>query len=88
MPEADTGLGFTMKMSDEGTSVGEKVVSKVDEFKNKQKLLKEAYKDKDLRNDADESYKWACGGTGAKNMEFRMQVLPEIVSKTNQKISV
>ena len=48
MPEADTGLGFTMKMSDEGTSVGEKVVSKVDEFKNKQKLLKEAYKDKEV----------------------------------------
>ena len=48
MPEADTGLGFTMKMSDEGTSVGEKVISKVDEFKNKQKLLKEAYKDKEV----------------------------------------
>jgi len=48
MPEADTGLGFTMKMSDEGTSVGEKVISKVDEFKNKQKLLKKAYKDKEV----------------------------------------
>jgi hypothetical protein len=48
MPEADTGLGFTMRMSDEGTSVGEKVISKVDEFKNKQKLLKEAYKDKEV----------------------------------------
>ena len=49
-------------------------------------LHEEAYKDKDLRNDADESYKWACGGTGAKNMEFRMQVLPEIVSKVKEKI--
>ena len=47
----------------------------------------EAYTDKDLRNDADESYKWACGGTGTKNMEFRMQVLPEIVSKVKEKIS-
>ena len=46
----------------------------------------EAYTDKDLRNDADESYKWACGGTGTKNMEFRMQVLPEIVSKVKEKI--
>ena len=46
----------------------------------------EAYTDKDLRNDADESYKWACGGTGGKNMEFRMQVLPEIVSKVKEKI--
>ena len=49
-------------------------------------LHEEAYTDKDLRNDADESYKWACGGTGAKNMEFRMQVLPEIVSKVKEKI--
>ena len=51
-------------------------------------LHEEAYKDKDLRNDADESYKWACGGTGAKNMEFRMQVLPEIVEKTKSKVVV
>ena len=49
-------------------------------------LHEEAYKDKDLRNDADESYKWACGGTGAKNMEFRMQVLPEIVEKSKTKV--
>jgi hypothetical protein len=49
-------------------------------------LHEEAYTDKDLRNDADESYKWACGGTGTKNMEFRMQVLPEIVSKVKEKI--
>ena len=49
-------------------------------------LHEEAYADKDLRNDADESYKWACGGTGTKNMEFRMQVLPEIVSKVKEKI--
>jgi len=34
--------------TDERTSVGEKVISKVDEFKNKQKLLKEAYKDKEV----------------------------------------
>ena len=50
-------------------------------------LHEEAYTDKDLRNDADESYKWACGGTGTKNMEFRMQVLPEIVEKVVSKIS-
>lgn len=50
------------------------------------RLHEEAYTDKDLRNDADESYKWACGGTGTKNMEFRMQVLPEIVSKVKEKI--
>ena len=49
-------------------------------------LHEEAYTDKDLRNDADESYKWACGGTGTKNMEFRMQVLPEIVEKVVSKI--
>ena len=50
-------------------------------------LHEEAYTDKDLRNDSDESYKWACGGTGTKNMEFRMQVLPEIVEKVVSKIS-
>lgn len=50
-------------------------------------LHEEAYTDKDLRNDADESYKWACGGTGTKNMEFRMQVLPEIVEKVVSKIN-
>ena len=49
-------------------------------------LHEEAYTDKDLRNDADESYKWACGGTGTKNMEFRMQVLPEIVEKVVSKV--
>lgn len=49
-------------------------------------LHEEAYTDKDLRNDADESYRWACGGTGAKHMEFRMQVLPEIVSKVKEMI--
>ena len=51
-------------------------------------LHEEAYTNKDLRNDADESYKWACGGTGTKNMEFRMQVLPEIVEKVVSKIKV
>ena len=50
-------------------------------------LHEEAYTDKDLRNDADESYKWACGGTGTKNMEFRMQVLPEIVEKAKAKVA-
>ena len=51
-------------------------------------LHEEAYLDKDLRNDADESFKWACGGTGTKNMEFRMQVLPEIVENAKAKVSV
>ena len=50
-------------------------------------LHEEVYTDKDRRNDADESYKWACGGTGTKNMEFRMQVLPEIVEKTKVKVA-
>ena len=51
-------------------------------------LHEEAYLDKDLRNDSDESFKWACGGTGTKNMEFRMQVLPEIVENAKAKVSV
>ena len=50
-------------------------------------LHEEAYTDKDFRNDSDESYKWACGGTGTKNMEFRMQVLPEIVEKAKAKVA-
>lgn len=49
-------------------------------------LHEEAYTDKDLRNDADDTYKWACGGSGAKHMQFRMQVLPEIVEKAKTKI--
>ena len=49
-------------------------------------LHEEVYTDKDRRNDANESYKWACGGPGEKNMEFRMEVLPEIVSKAKEKI--
>ena len=51
-------------------------------------LHEEAYKNKDLRNDADESYKWACNGIGVKNMEFRMKVLPEIVTNVKEKIPV
>ena len=51
-------------------------------------LHEEAYKNKDLRNDADESYKWACNGIGVKNMEFRMKVLPEIVAKVKETIPV
>ena len=47
-----------------------------------------AYRDKNLRNDADDSYKWACGGTGAKNMEFRMSVLPEIVNTVTHSLLV
>ena len=50
-------------------------------------LHEEAYTDKDRRNDANESYKWACGGPGEKNMEFRMEVLPEIVEKTKAKVA-
>ena len=51
-------------------------------------LHESAYKDKNLRNDADDSYKWACGGTGAKNMEFRMSVLPEIVNTVTHSLLV
>ena len=46
-----------------------------------------ACKDKDLVNDANDSYRWACGGTGTKNMEFRMEVLPKIVKKVTSKVS-
>ena len=46
-----------------------------------------ACKDKDLVNDANDSYRWACGGTGTKNMEFRMEVLPKIVAKVTSKVS-
>ena len=49
-------------------------------------LHEEVYADKDRRNDADDTYKWACGGSGAKHMQFRMEVLPEIVSKVKEKI--
>lgn len=51
-------------------------------------LHENAFKDKDRRNDADETFKWACGGTGAKNMEFRMEILPEIVTKVKSSVSV
>lgn len=50
-------------------------------------LHEESYKDKTLVNDADDTYKWACGGMGLKNMEFRMQVLPQIVEKSLEKIA-
>ena len=36
--------------------------------------------DKDLVNNEGDNYKWACGGLGGKNVEFRMIVLPQIVS--------
>lgn len=49
-------------------------------------LHEEAFKDKTLMNDSDDTYKWACGGTGLKNMEFRMQVLPDIIEKTLTKV--
>jgi hypothetical protein len=46
----------------------------------------ESFKDKTLVNDEDNTYKWACGGTGLKNMEFRMKVLPDIIEKTLTKV--
>ena len=36
--------------------------------------------DKNLVNNEGDNYKWACGGLGGKNVEFRMIVLPQIVS--------
>ena len=51
-------------------------------------LHEKAFKDKDRRNDADETFKWACGGTGAKNMEFRMEILPEIVTEVNSSVAI
>lgn len=50
-------------------------------------LHEESFKDKTLMNDSDDTYKWACGGTGLKNMEFRMQVLPDIIEKTLTKVA-
>ncbi len=51
-------------------------------------LHEKAFKDKDRRNDADETFKWACGGTGAKNMEFRMEILPEIVTEVKSSVAI
>ena len=43
-------------------------------------LHNKARLDKDLVNNEGDNYKWACGGLGGKNVEFRMIVLPQIVS--------
>ena len=99
MPEADTGLGFTMKMSDEGATTGgnitKKVVSKVDELKNKQKLLKEAYKDKEvlklnkiLPNFAkltdDEKYEAAISFVNVLDSPTKKFALYDILKKTEK----
>tara|TARA_B100000287_G_C20581176_1_gene760379 strand:- start:67 stop:1176 length:1110 start_codon:yes stop_codon:yes gene_type:complete len=36
--------------------------------------------DKDIVNNEGDNYKWACGGLGGKNVEFRMIILPQIVN--------
>ena len=43
-------------------------------------LHNQARLDKDLVNNEGDNYKWACGGLGSKNVEFRMKVLPQMVS--------
>ena len=50
-------------------------------------LHEKSYKNKNLRNDEDDSFAFCCGGTGLKHMEFRMKVLPNIVEKVKSKIS-
>tara|TARA_R100000008_G_C3573945_1_gene163984 strand:- start:49 stop:1710 length:1662 start_codon:yes stop_codon:yes gene_type:complete len=99
MPEADTGLGFTMKMSDKGATTGgnitKKVVSKVEELKNKQKLLKEAYKDKEvlklnkiLPNFAkltdDEKYEAAVSFVNVLDSPTKKFALYDILKKTEK----
>jgi hypothetical protein len=39
----------------------------------------EAYNDKSVTNDEGDTFKWACGGLGAKNNQLRIQVLQEIM---------
>ena len=43
-------------------------------------LHHESRLDKNLVNNEGDNYKWACGGLGGKNVEFRMIVLPQIVA--------
>lgn len=42
-------------------------------------LHHEAYNDKSVTNDEGDTFKWACGGMGAKNNQLRIQVLQEIM---------
>lgn len=51
-------------------------------------LHEEAYTDYTKVNDSGNNYVWACSGTGAKNNEFRMQVLPEILKKVKSSVRV
>jgi hypothetical protein len=39
----------------------------------------EAYNDKSVTNDEGDTFKWACGGLGAKNNQLRIRVLQEIM---------
>ena len=39
----------------------------------------EAYNDKSITNDEGDTFKWACGGMGAKNNQLRIRVLQEIM---------
>ena len=43
----------------------------------------EAYNDKSITNDEGDTFKWACGGMGAKNNELRVRVLSEIIQNVN-----
>lgn len=51
-------------------------------------LHEEAYTDSSIVNDEGDNYKWACGGTGAKNNELKMQVLTAIVDKVTAGVMV
>lgn len=42
----------------------------------------EAYNDKSVTNDEGDTFKWACGGMGAKNNQLRIRVLQEIMQVT------
>ena len=39
----------------------------------------EVYNDKSITNDEGDTFKWACGGMGAKNNQLRIRVLQEIM---------
>ena len=54
-------------------------VDSMEQAHNFLELHHKARLDKDLVNNEGDNYKWACGGLGGKNIEFRMIVLPQIV---------
>ena len=50
-------------------------------------LHEKVYTDYTKVNDSGNNYVWACGGTGAKNNEFRIKVLSDIVKKLKSSVA-